>query len=602
MLKTKEVSWGRTYEDRSRAIRWSSGLLAMFALGCGSLNCSPNQHQGPKSSSTHRPSPDSSNRATADHSVIKADGSNAYRSHRQNRPKVLLKKAELTPLVERPNLLPEALSARIVAQQKLLARDPLLENQRGSRVEIEAPEYLENDDRYVDKPIDARPPATVLASAGHAAMGNLDELPGSAGLLAEPSVIERIDGNSLGLYLPFEDPNGTALNHFYRALRDLKVAPRDADGRARKVQVAAYGASHTQADIYTDYLRTYLQERFGNAGHGYVSMVRTNRWYRHTNYSVSNSRGWIVDRIQKRGALEDGHYGLLGSSARSKRAKHYAKVKPRNPEDPRTFGSHYVVSFLKQPRGGHFYLYANGEEIARVRTSGRKKEPAFHRFELPLGAHTIEVRPQGNGEVRIFGVTIERDEPGVVVDTLGLSGTRASNQLKWNEDTWRISLQQRQPDLYILAFGTNESTDAHQPIADYEQELRAVIQRYKRAAPEASCLIVGPGDFAKKIDDNTWRQVPRLLEVIKVQRKVSADSNCAFWDALEFMGGDGTMALWTNSYPQMASRDHIHLTRRGYVRMGMNIVDALMTPFDRRFLADIGQGGQPGTPAWTQSP
>ena len=40
------------------------------------------------------------------------------------------------------------------------------------------------------------------------------------------------------------------------------------------------------------------------------------------------------------------------------------------------------------------------------------------------------------------------------------------------------------------------------------------------------------------------------------------------------------MHTWATSKPSMAKRDHIHLTRRGYVRMGMALTDALMAGYE----------------------
>ena len=40
------------------------------------------------------------------------------------------------------------------------------------------------------------------------------------------------------------------------------------------------------------------------------------------------------------------------------------------------------------------------------------------------------------------------------------------------------------------------------------------------------------------------------------------------------------MHLWATSRPLMASRDHIHFTRRGYVRLGMALADAMMAGYD----------------------
>jgi hypothetical protein len=73
-----------------------------------------------------------------------------------------------------------------------------------------------------------------------------------------------VPADSLGKFLLIEDPapDRPALARFHAALRDL-AAGRDADG---KVRVAMYGASGTAADIFTGYVRAYLQRRFGAGG------------------------------------------------------------------------------------------------------------------------------------------------------------------------------------------------------------------------------------------------------------------------------------------------------------------------------------------------
>ena len=64
-------------------------------------------------------------------------------------------------------------------------------------------------------------------------------------------------------------------------LRNLQ-AGTDPDN---KVRIAVYGGSHTQADIYTGYLRTYLQERFGNGGYGFLPLVKDSDF-------TARSRSW----------------------------------------------------------------------------------------------------------------------------------------------------------------------------------------------------------------------------------------------------------------------------------------------------------------------
>ena len=156
--------------------------------------------------------------------------------------------------------------------------------------------------------------------------------------------------------------------------------------------------------------------------------------------------------------------------------------------------------------------------------------------------------------------------------------------LKWDETLWADNFRKRAVDMWSLAYGTNESTDVSQPIEEYESKLRQTIARFKRAAPQASCVLIGPGDVPQR-DANRemihWSARPRMLQIIDVQRRVAYESGCGFWDAMAFMGGPGSMHRWATSHPPMASRDHVHLTKRGYTRMGMSFTDSMMAGYDR---------------------
>jgi lysophospholipase L1-like esterase len=196
------------------------------------------------------------------------------------------------------------------------------------------------------------------------------------------------------------------------------------------------------------------------------------------------------------------------------------------------------------------------------------------------------VRPDGNGPVRVFGMTIEREAPGVVVDTLGIGGTRASNMLAWDERVWGDAVRRRDPALVTLFYGTNEATDTNRSIDAYETDLREVLAKLRRVAPQAACLVVGPGDFPQPTGDGGWVPRPRVTEIIGVQRRLARESGCGFWDTRTFMGGELSMTRWAASQPPMAKADHIHFTRRGYVRLGMALVDAIMVAFDDPVGAD----------------
>jgi len=476
-----------------------------------------------------------------------------------------------TPLPAAPprDLPPAALAARVQAQQAILGRTHLFEDDLGRPVP-----WL-SDQAYA-------PEEELLEDA------LLDTLPGSSGLggPAGAMVGTRVNGNALGLFEPLLSPSGgTELTAFYEALRAL-ARGEDPDG---KVRILLYGASHTDADVYPQYVRRYLQDRFGDGGHGFVHVAKPWRWYGHFDMEVDGFKYWRTDYAQRPDAREDGMFGLLGASLAASNKKAFGRVFHRNG----TTGAIYELYYLQQPKGGSFRVLVDGAAVATVKTRAPQTGPGYHLLQLTEGSHAIEIQPVGNGEVRMFGMTVETSTPGVVVDTLGIGGTRAANLLSWNEPLWREHVQRRDPALVVLAYGTNEATDTDQSIEAYEHRLREVVARVQAAAPRASCLLVGPGDFPLPLGTGDFGPRPRLRQIIEIQKTIARDTGCAFWDALAFMGGDLSMVQWVNAIPQMAKGDHIHLTRRGYVRMGMALVDAMMESFDD---APTTASALPGSP------
>jgi lysophospholipase L1-like esterase len=429
---------------------------------------------------------------------------------------------------ERPVLNRELLQLRANAQRKVLGDNKIIEDENGECVELSP---IPRDE------------------SGHPAWKN---------------------GNSLGTFVSVE--NEAALGHFHEAIERL------ATGRETKVRIAAYGASHTQGDLYTGYLRYYLQSRFGNGGPGFMQMARINKYYRKLDFKVE-SEGFRIEWAQKREPPDHGRFGLLGASALGRFRYAYARVFPKNDTDIDLTADRYELYYSAEPRGGDIKLSISKDKPIIIKTRGEEPEPRYHAFQTGMGWHEIQVRPAGNGPIRIFGLSIERTQPGLVIDTLGISGTRAANMLTWDKKFFHEHLQRRDPDLIMLAYGTNETVDRNQPIEDYERDLRAVLGDLRSVLPDASCLLVGPGDFPKGGGDQ-WATRPRLLSIIDVQRKVAPDFGCGFWDAFAFMGGEGSMHEWTEAKPALGSPDHIHLTARGYVKMGMALGDALMRAYD----------------------
>jgi lysophospholipase L1-like esterase len=381
---------------------------------------------------------------------------------------------------------------------------------------------------------------------------------------AEASEAER-KPSALGHFVPIE--NEAALDHFHKALARL-AAGNDDDG---KVRIMAYGASHTQADTYTGYLRAYLQSRFGDGGQGFVLLGRVNQWYR-TSDTRALHRGLTIHHARYRLDGHDEPLGLFGAALVGRYAGSFGEIITSKTSPNTQFELHY----FKQPDGGDFSVHVDGKTTARIQTKSERAGLGWHSVEASPGQHRIRAQLHGSGPVRLFGISAETAGAGVVVDTLGIGGSRMTSNLRWQQDCWTEALRHRSPDLVTFAYGTNEAMAPEESLASYERQLRAVLARLRKASPHVSCVLIAPFELPARAHGRLFQT--RLVKIVHAQRRVSKELGCGFWDGYAFMGGEGSMRRWMLA--DLASTDQIHLTRRGYVYVGIALGDALMRAYD----------------------
>jgi lysophospholipase L1-like esterase len=366
------------------------------------------------------------------------------------------------------------------------------------------------------------------------------------------------DGPRAGVDSALE--NGAALRHFYESLARVDAGQSHDD-----VTILHFGDSHTAADYETGPIRRALQARFGEGGRGFVAIGEPWKHYVQEGLRNGSSHDWSPERshptkASKGRLVGDGQYGLAGV------AIHTSSVGARAWGDFTAKASSLELAFLQQPTGGTFDVYIDGTRAGHVSTRGASGS-AWRAFTASDGPHRVEIDATGDGDVRVFGAILGRDQVGVVYDALGINGARVTNALAWDEAHMAEQIRHRAPDLVVLAYGTNESGDTDVPIETYERQLVDLLGRIARAAPSASCMLLGPPDRALHTHDG-WGTVPRLLDIIATQRRVAQAAGCAFFDQLEAMGGPGTIAQWADESQPRAQKDRVHLTREGYAQLG----------------------------------
>lgn len=370
--------------------------------------------------------------------------------------------------------------------------------------------------------------------------------------------------------VPLLDPTGTALDDFFSAL--VKTAQDEPGALTR---IAHFGDSIVVSDYVSGTLRRKLQDTFGDAGHGY--MLVANAWpaYFHNDVFRFATAGFSVSRIV--GPLtEDGLYGLGGVTFRARRGA-IAKWGTLEKGEYGRLVSRFTFSYLAQPQGGSFELWVDGEVDRTISSESETKEVRRETIEVPDGEHHFELR-HVRGETRSFGVVLERDQPGVVLDALGVQGARIRFLDKQDDEHFAEELRWRQPDLLIFQFGANESGDGYAyPMDEYLRTMKDVIAQAQQAVPSASCLIIGAMDRARVEKGLTSSM--KIIQLIVEQQQIAASQlGCAYFDTYQSMGGWGAMPAWVRR--GLGQADMTHPTGVGAIRIGGWIYRALMKEYD----------------------
>jgi lysophospholipase L1-like esterase len=369
-----------------------------------------------------------------------------------------------------------------------------------------------------------------------------------------------------------EDPEHT-MDFFNAAL-----ARTDAKEKSAITRITHYGDSPITNDGITGTARRLLQQRFGDAGHGFILIDRPWGWYGHQSITFSSGGNWIASSLMN---SKDAQLGLGGVAFSSDGPGQYARFEPAHEGTNGKKLSRMEVYFLEQPGGGQFSVTLNENITEVVSTAGENEKSGFHEIEAGGTASSFEVRTI-DGQVRIFGAVLENDDPGVVYDSLGVNGAFAGLLVTaMNEQHWRAQLQHRKPNLVILNYGTNESQYASDDqMQRYERELREVVGRVRGALPTASILIVSPMDRGKRAPGGSIVTLPAIPKIVEMQRRVALETHCAFLNMFAAMGGEGTMARWREGRNHLVGGDLTHPNAAGAQTVGTLISTALIENYN----------------------
>jgi lysophospholipase L1-like esterase len=359
-----------------------------------------------------------------------------------------------------------------------------------------------------------------------------------------------------------EDPDGAMLN-FYQALQQT-------DEGLGVARILHYGDSHVAADILTAALRRKLQQRFGDAGTGFVLAGKPWKWYSRSGVQSFASDGWRIEGLGQAILASPGQFGLAGVSLITERADQWISMQ--------SACKRFDIYLMKQPDGGAIDVLLDGKEVyQKISLASEETEPFYLTVETEAtGTHLLKIRTTRPSAVKIFGVAMEQNRAGIVYDALGINGARVYRPLNWDWQILADNLAHRAPALIILAYGSNEISDKDLDLEEYSERFSELLEKLQMAVPEASLLVIAPPERATSVQ-GIWKPLPRMSALVAIQRKIALRSGAAFWNLFQAMGGTGSIERWQKQ--SLAQADRVHLTSAGYQMVAEMLYAELMSGY-----------------------
>jgi len=366
---------------------------------------------------------------------------------------------------------------------------------------------------------------------------------------------------------PIQDPNGS-LAHFHASLRRTRARQPGAITR-----VLHYGDSLIDLDHITAPLRRRLQQRFGDAGHGFVLAAKPWRWYNHDGIRLAEGKGWQHLRlVGQRGEGWDGRLGLGAAAIQAGGGGAWVQVKTT----ARLRASRLQVLYLERPGDGRITVKVDGERRGVIQAGGLTRRSGVWSVQLPDAPHSV--RLFAAGRVRIFGVVLERQGPGITWENLTQVSARFHQLLSLKARHWQEQLRLRRPDLVVFQFGANDTIDFGGDLTRYGEKIERVMERLREALPGTSCLVIGPLDRLQRDGRGRLRSPGVVRRVSDQQRESALAAGCAFWDGQRAMGGIGSMQRWLDK--KLALKDMVHLNTKGSRAFAALLERALLAGLD----------------------
>lgn len=369
--------------------------------------------------------------------------------------------------------------------------------------------------------------------------------------------------------LHYPNGNKSLLYPFFEALKTVKE-------KGESIRILHYGDSQIEMDRITGYVREQLQQQFGGSGPGLqpavqiipstsIRQISSGNWHRYA--------CWGMDKSLR---AEHRRYGvMLNFSEYNEIASVTFTVSNQAYERAKLISKVRVLI-------GNLESSAQVSLITNNKGYGSKKAEAggmqLLEWELDTFPRTITLQFKGGGSPEVYGIALD-GKSGVAVDNMPMRGCSGTIFTRVDSSLLRKSFELLNVKLLILQFGGNmmPSISEEKNAADYGEKFYEQVAWLKSLKEDMSVIVIGLADMSKRIDGR-MQSYPHIEKVRDALKKATFDSNSAYWDMLDVMGGVNSMPSWVEQ--GLAGSDYIHFTTKGAQKISELFFEALINDYN----------------------
>ena len=350
----------------------------------------------------------------------------------------------------------------------------------------------------------------------------------------------------------FEDYTGNQyLVTFFEKLFQLETK------KEGNVRIAYFGDSMTDGDLIVKDFRTYLQEKFGGQGVGFVNITSESASSR-SSVTHEFSGNWKTQSYLKvkrpsRAFGVNGHVFFANDTANVAWVKYKATKTKFASELPRPT-LFYGSSSNKEGK----VFFVSGDTIVKKLTPNN----TLNTLTLSDGSlKNLKVNFKKADSIPIYGFNFD-DGKGVHVDNFSNRGNSGLPLGSFDINTMRAFHAKLDYDLIVLQYGANVLNYGTLDYTWYEKRMTKVVNHLKECFPGVAILIVSTADKSTKYDLE-MKTDSAVVPLNRAQKKYAIKSEASFVNMYTLMGGDGSMVKWVEEVPSKANKDYTHFNHRG---------------------------------------